>query len=73
MFDKPTVTVSFHASYFRLFDSATITCRYCSLPPPIVFDFFRPKHVEPILDGIKDKFDQIINQTCRQRTIILHV
>jgi hypothetical protein len=71
--DKPTVTVSFHLSYFRLYDSATITCRACAVPLPVKFDFFRPKQATPIVNGVKDKFDEIINQTCHQLTITLHV
>ncbi|CAF1633648.1 unnamed protein product [Adineta ricciae] len=69
---KPTVTVPFHLSYFRLYDSTTITCRACAVPSPTIFDFFRPKHVEPIEHGIKDKFDEFINQTCRQLTITFY-
>jgi hypothetical protein len=71
--DKPTITVPFHSSYFRLYDSATITCRACSIPSPTIFDFFRPKQARPIDNGIKEKFDEIINQTCRQLTITLYV
>ena len=71
--DKPTVTIPFHVSYFRLYDSATITCRACSLPSTSVFDFFRPKQSNPISQGIKERFDQFINQTCRQITITLYV
>jgi len=71
--DKPTVTVPFHLSYFRLYDSATITCRACSIPSPRIFDFFRPKQADPIINGVKEKFDEIINQTCRQLTITLYV
>ncbi len=71
--DKPTVTVSFHSSPFRLYDSATIICHACSIPSPTVFDFFRPKQANPIRNGIKEKFDEIINQTCRQLTITLYV
>ncbi|UJR27871.1 hypothetical protein I4U23_009136 [Adineta vaga] len=69
---KPTVTVPFHLSYFRLYDSTTITCRACSVPSPIKFDFFRPKHTNPIEHGIKDKFDEFVNQTCRQLTITIY-
>jgi Immunoglobulin domain len=71
--DKPTVTIPFHVSYFRLYDSATITCRACSLPSTTIFDFFRPKQTNPISHGIKDRFDQFINQTCRQITITIVV
>jgi hypothetical protein len=71
--DKPTVTVPFHLSYFRLYDSATVTCRACSIPSPTIFDFFRPKQATPVINGVKDKFDEIINQTCRQLTITIHV
>jgi len=71
--DKPTVTVPFHLSYFRLYDSTTITCIACSVPSPTIFDFFRPKQPSPIINGVKDKFDEFINQTCRQVTITLYV
>jgi hypothetical protein len=71
--DKPTVTVPFHLSYFRLYDSTTITCIACSVPSPTIFDFFRPKQANPIINGVKDKFDELINQTCRQVTITLYV
>ncbi|CAF1485282.1 unnamed protein product [Adineta steineri] len=70
---RPTVTVPFHWSYFRVNDSPTITCLACSSPPPTTFDFFRPKHANPITKGIKDKFDEVLNQTCRQLTITLHL
>ncbi|CAF1498227.1 unnamed protein product [Rotaria magnacalcarata] len=70
---KPTVTVPFHLSYFRLYDSVTITCRACSLPSTTLFDFFRPKQVAPIINDVKDKFDEFINQTCRQLTITLYL
>ena len=73
LLDKPTVTVPFHSSYFRLYDSATIICRACSLPSPSIFDFFRPKQAHPIVNGIKEKFDEIFNQTCRQLTITIYV
>ena len=43
------------------------------LPPTIIFDFFRPKQANPITNGIKERFDEIINQTCRQLTITLYV
>jgi hypothetical protein len=39
----------------------------------MVFDFFRPKQAHPIVNGIKEKFDEILNQTCRQLTITLYV
>jgi predicted secreted Zn-dependent protease len=71
--DKPTVTVPFHLSYFRLYDSATITCHACSIPSTTIFDFFRPKQMSPISYAVKDKFDEFINQTCRQITITLYV
>lgn len=67
------VTVPFHLSYFRLYDSATITCQTCSVPSPTIFDFFRPKKSIPIMKGIKEKFEEIINQTCRQLTITIYV
>jgi len=70
---KPTVTVPFHLSYFRLYDSATIACTACSIPSPTIFDFFRPKQANPIINGIKEKFDEIINQTCRQLTITFYL
>ncbi|CAF4380051.1 unnamed protein product, partial [Rotaria socialis] len=70
---KPTVMVPFHLSYFRLYDSVTVTCRACSLPSTTLFDFFRPKQVTPIINGVKDKFDEFINQTCRQLTITLYL
>ncbi len=71
--DKPTVTVPFHSSYFRLYDSTTIACSVCSIPSPTIFDFFRPTQIHPIINGIKEKFDEIINQTCRRLTITLYV
>jgi hypothetical protein len=71
--DKPMVTVPFHLSYFRLFDSVTITCQVCSVPSATIFDFFRPKQSVPIMTGVKEKIDEFINQTCRQLTITIYV
>jgi hypothetical protein len=67
------VTVPFHLSYFRLFESATIKCQVCSVPSATIFDFFRPKQSIPIMKGVKEKFDEFINQTCRQLTITIYV
>ena len=58
--DKPMVTVPFHLSYFRLFDSVTITCQVCSVPSATIFDFFRPKQAVPIMTGVKEKFDELV-------------
>lgn len=37
------------------------------------FDFFRPKQAHPVVQGIKDRFEQMINQTCRQITVTIAV
>lgn len=67
------VTVPFHLSYFRLYDSATITCQACSIPAPTIFDVFRPKKAVPIKKGVKEKFEEFLNQTCRQVTVTISV
>ncbi|CAF0941235.1 unnamed protein product [Rotaria sordida] len=70
---KPIFTIPFQLFHFRLHDSATIICQVCSIPLPIIFDFFRPKQSDPILNGIKEKSDKFINQTCRQLTITIYL
>ncbi|CAF1144955.1 unnamed protein product, partial [Adineta ricciae] len=69
----PMVTVPFHLSYFRLYDSATITCQACSIPAPTIFDVFRPRKAVPIKKGVKEKFEEFLNQTCRQVTVTIHL
>jgi predicted secreted Zn-dependent protease len=71
--DKPIVSVPFHLSYVRLYDMTTITCQVCSVPSTTIFDFFRPKQSIPIIHGVKEKFDEFINQTCQQLTITIYV
>ncbi|CAF1298909.1 unnamed protein product [Adineta steineri] len=70
---KPMVTVPFHLSYFRLYDSATITCQVCSIPSSTVFDIFRPKKAVPIKKGVKEQFEGFINETCRQLTKTIYL
>ena len=71
--DKPMVTVPFRILQYRLHESATITCQVCSLPSATIFDFFRPKQSIPLINGVKEKFDEFINQTCKQLTITIYV
>ena len=71
--DKPVLSVPFHYAHFRLHDIATITCQVCSLPSTATFDFFRPKQPTPIIEGVKEKFDEFLNQTCKQLTIAIYV
>ena len=71
--DRPILSVPFHYSHFRLTDIATITCQVCSLPSTTIFDFFRPKQSTPIIEGVKEKFDEFLNQTCKQLTITIYV
>ena len=59
--------------HFRLYDLAKITCQVCSIPLPTIFDFFRPKQTIPIMKGIKEKYDEIFNQTCTKLIIKIYV
>ncbi|CAF2886222.1 unnamed protein product [Rotaria sp. Silwood2] len=70
---KPIVKILFQLFHFRLYDTATIICQVCSIPSTTIFDFFRPKQSTPIINGIKEKFDKSINQTCRQLTITIYL
>jgi hypothetical protein len=71
--DKPMVTVPFYLSHFRLYDSAKITCQVCSVPSTTIFDFFRPKQGIPIMKGVKEKYDEFVNQTCTKLIITIYV
>jgi hypothetical protein len=71
--DKPMVTVPFYLSRFRLYDSAMITCQVCSVPSTTIFDFFRPKQTIPIMKGVKEKYDEFINETCTKLIITIYV
>ncbi|CAF3589713.1 unnamed protein product [Rotaria sp. Silwood1] len=70
---KPIVTIPYQLFYFRLYDSAIITCQVCSIPTTTIFDLFRPKQLNPIINGIKEKFDKSINQTCKQLIITIYL
>jgi hypothetical protein len=67
------VTVPFHLSNFRLYDSATITCEVCAVPSTTIFDFFRPKQSIPIMKGVKEKYDELVNETCTKLIITIYV
>ncbi len=67
------VTVPFHLLHFRLYDSATITCHVCSVPSTTILDFFRPKQMIPIMKGVREKYDEIVNQTCKKLIITIDV
>jgi len=67
------VTVPFYLSHFRLYDSAKITCQVCSVPSTTIFDFFRPKQGIPIMKGVKEKYDEFVNQTCTKLIITIYV
>jgi hypothetical protein len=67
------VTVPFHLLHFRLYDSATISCQVCSVPSTTILDFFRPKQTIPVMKGIQEKYDQIINQTCTKLIVTIYV
>lgn len=71
--DKPIITVPFHLRQFRLNDLVTITCQVCSLPSTTIFDLFRPKKNVPIMQGVIEKYDENINQTCRRLVIKIFV
>jgi hypothetical protein len=67
------VTVPFHSLHFRLYDSATITCQVCAVPSATILDFFRPKQPVPIMKGVKEKYDEVLNETCTKLIITIDV
>ncbi len=67
------VTIPFRSLHFRLYDSGTIICQVCSVPTATIFDFFRPKQSIPIMNGVREKYDEIVNQTCRKLIITIDV
>jgi hypothetical protein len=71
--DKPIVTVPFHSLHFRLYDSAMLTCQVCAIPSTTILDFFRPKQTIPIMQGVREKYDEIVNQTCTKLIITIDV
>lgn len=71
--DKPIVTVPFHFLHFRLYETATITCQVCAIPSVTIFDFFRPKQTVPIIQGVREKYDQVLNQTCTRLILTIDV
>ena len=71
--DKPIVTVPFHFLHFRLYETATITCQVCAIPSVTIFDFFRPKQTVPIIKGVREKYDQVLNQTCTRLILTIDV
>ena len=67
------VTVPFHSLHFRLYDSAMITCQVCAVPSTTILDFFRPKQPVPIMKGVREKYDEVLNETCTRLIITIDV
>lgn len=38
-----------------------------------IFDFFRPKQTVPIIKGVREKYDQVLNQTCTRLILTIDV
>ena len=71
--DKPIVSVPFRLLHFRRFETAAITCQVCAIPSATIFDVFRPKHTVPIIKGVREKYDQVLNQTCTRLILTIDV